>query len=374
MRATVQRIAWPPLARIVPPRIDSAGIPTMTTTSFASRTVLVTGATGFVGTRLVSRLLDLGANVVCFVRDDDPASALHRSDAIDRVSIINGRLETFEHVKTAIVEREPDVIVHLGAQAIVKAGRIDPLGTFESNIRGTYHVLEACRLYGSSVKSLVIASSDKAYGECETLPYTEDTPLAARNPYDVSKSCADLLAQSYAATYNLPIAIARCGNIFGPGDLHWSRLVPGTIRSLLRGESPMIRSDGTLVRDYLYVEDAVDAYIALATWAEVAVPSDHPHRAFNFSGDNALSVMEMTALIQRACNRQDLEPTILDQAQGEISEQELDWSRARTTLKWQPRHELVVALHDTVLWYKRYLKQEHVASVPARARRARASA
>lgn len=341
---------------------------------FRDRCVLVTGATGFVGARLVSRLLDLGANVVCFVRDDDPASALHRSGDIERVSVVSGRLECFEHVKAAIVERDIDAVFHFGAQAIVRAGRIDPLGTFESNIRGTYHILEACRLYGERVRSIVIASSDKAYGDCESLPYTEATPLAARNPYDVSKSCADLLAQSYAASSSLPIAIARCGNIFGPGDLHWSRLVPGTIRSLLRSEPPVIRSDGTLVRDYLYIDDAVQAYLRLFEWAAANPAADQPQRAFNFSGGNALSVLEMTALLQRACNRQDLEPTVLNQAAGEIAEQELDCTRARTILGWQPTHEIVPALHITVQWYKRYFKTERAADTPVRARRTRASA
>lgn len=338
--------------------------------------VLLTGATGFLGARLASRLLQQGANVACFVRDDDPASALHCSADIEGVSIANGRLEVFEHVKTAIVEREIEAIFHVGAQAIVRTGRIDPLGTFESNIRGTYHVLEACRLYAPHMKSIVIASSDKAYGECDNLPYVETTPLAARNPYDVSKSCTDLIAQSYAATYHLPIAIARCGNIYGPGDLHWSRLVPGTIRSLLRGENPVIRSDGTLVRDYLFVDDAVVAYLRLAEWAARISPQDDPQRAFNFSGGCPLSVLEMTRLLQRACDRQDLEPIIQNNAAGEIAEQELDCTRARTLLGWKPEHELIAALHETVQWYRRYLQPDEaaIARVPHSRAKARASA
>ena len=324
--------------------------------SFQTTNVLVTGATGFVGARLVSRLLELGATVTCFVRDGDPASALHRSDDLERLSIVNGRLEVFEHVRTAIVEREPQAIFHLGAQAIVRAGRVDPLGTFESNIRGTYHVLEACRLYQPDIRSIVIASSDKAYGDCELLPYVETMPLAARNPYDVSKSCADLIAQSYAMSYGLPIAIARCGNIYGPGDLHWSRIVPGTIRSLLRNELPVIRSDGTPVRDYLYVDDAVEAYVRLSEWAQTTPLSQDSRRAFNFSGACALSVLEVTRLLQRACDRQDLEPVILNEARGEIAEQELDCTRAATVLKWKPQREVVTALHDTVQWYRAYLR------------------
>jgi CDP-glucose 4,6-dehydratase len=322
--------------------------------TFTDLNILVTGATGFVGARLVARLLELGANVTCFIRDDEPASVLHRSGDLDRISVVTGRLEEFAHVRTAIVEREPDIVFHLGAQAIVRAGRVDPLGTFESNIRGTYHLLEACRLYRPQIRSIVIASSDKAYGECEALPYTETTPLAAQNPYDVSKSCADLIAQCYAASYGLPIAIARCGNIFGPGDLHWSRLVPGTIRSLLRGENPIIRSDGTPVRDYLFIDDAVEAYVCLAKWAATTSPKQDAQRAFNFSGGCALSVLEMTRLLQRACDRQDLEPVIQRNATGEIAEQELDCTRARQVLGWRAQAEIVSALHETVQWYRRY--------------------
>lgn len=322
------------------------------------RTVLVTGATGVVGSNLVRRVLDLGAHVVCFVRDNDPASALWYSGDIDRVSVCTGRLEVFEHIKTAIVEREVDTIFHLGAQAIVGAGHRDPLGTFESNIRGTYHILEACRLYGDRVKRIIIASSDKAYGDCESLPYTERTPLAARNPYDVSKSCADLIAQSHAITYELPIAIARCGNIFGPGDVNWSRLIPGTIRSLINGERPVIRSDGTMVRDYLFVDDAVDAYLALAHWC--GANSNHADVAFNFSSNQPLTVLEMTRMIQTACGRTDLDPVVMNQAKGEIAAQHLDCTRAKNELNWTASTSLTTALKVTAQWYERYLtRHEH---------------
>jgi CDP-glucose 4,6-dehydratase len=338
------------------------------------RCVLVTGATGVVGCALVQRLLAGGAHVVCFVRDNDPASALHSSGggAIERVSVANGRLEVFEHVKTAIVEHEVDTVFHLGAQAIVGVGQRDPMGTFESNIRGTYHVLEACRLYGDKVKRIVIASSDKAYGECESLPYVESTPLRASNPYDVSKSCADLIAQSYAASYSMPVAIARCGNIFGPGDLNWSRLVPGTIRSLLQGERPVIRSDGTLVRDYLYVEDAVDAYIALANWCDC---STNRQTAFNFSSNKTLTVLEMTRLIQEACGRADLAPMVQGEVRGEIHSQHLDCTRAKNELAWRARHDLADALATTVRWYRSYLNRFEGESIALQwPQRARASA
>jgi CDP-glucose 4,6-dehydratase len=323
--------------------------------NWRDRRVLVTGATGLVGSQLVHRLVNLGAETVCFVRDQDPASALWSSDNLAHVSVANGRLESFEQVKSVIIERDIDTIFHLGAQAIVGAGRRDPLGTFESNIRGTYHLLEACRLYGDQVKRIVIASSDKAYGECEALPYTEDTPLSANNPYDVSKSCADLISQSYFASYRLPIAIARCGNIFGPGDLHWSRLIPGTIRSTLNGAAPQIRSDGTLVRDYLYVNDAADAYLSLACWLDSENNASDSLRAFNFSSGKPLSVLEMTQMILRACGRADLQPVILNSAVGEISAQHLDSTRARHTLRWSADTSLTAALDTTVEWYRHYL-------------------
>lgn len=329
--------------------------------SWSDSSVLVTGATGMVGSRLVHRLLDLGAHVVCFVRDHDPASALWFSGDIDRVAVATGRLEVFEHIKAAIIEREVDTIFHLGAQAIVGVGQRDPLGTFESNIRGTYHVLETCRLYGQRIKRIVIASSDKAYGDCKSLPYTEETPLAARNPYDVSKSCADLIAQSYATTYGLPIAIARCGNIFGPGDVNWSRLVPGTIRSLLDGQRPVIRSDGTRVRDYLFVDDAVNAYLALAQWAANQPPGSRraapANPAFNFSSNQPLSVLEMTRMIQSACGRDDLEPIVQNNIQGEIAAQHLDSSRAQRELGWSIKTDTPSALRSAVQWYGHYLRR-----------------
>lgn len=326
-------------------------------TAWNASNVLVTGATGVVGSRLVQHLLRLGANVTCLVRDHDPSSALWFDGDVERVAVATGRLEIYEQVRAAIVEREVDTIFHLGAQAIVGVGQIDPMATFESNVRGTWHVLETCRLYGQRVRRIVIASSDKAYGECETLPYTESTALAAKHPYDVSKCCADMIAQSYALTYGLPLAIARCGNIFGPGDINWSRLIPGTIRSALRGDRPVIRSDGTLVRDYLYVDDAARAYIALAEWTGSAAAREATQRAFNFSSNRPLSVLAMTRLILEACDRGDLVPDVRNQASGEIRAQHLDSSRAIRELGWSADADLRDALRESVAWYGRYLAQ-----------------
>jgi len=326
---------------------------------WSESTALVTGATGLLGSRLVHRLIELGARVVCFVRDHDPASALWFNNDHERVNIVSGRLEAFEQVKTTILEREVDTVFHLGAQTIVGISQRDPLGSFEANIRGTYHILEACRLYGDRVRRILIASSDKAYGESPNLPYDETTPLAAKNPYDVSKCCADLIAQSYAHTYQLPIAIARCGNLFGPGDLTWSRLVPGTIRSLLTDQRPIDRSDGTLVRDYLFVDDAVEAYLAMANWLETDCACNDAQRAFNFSPNQPLTVLEMMRRLQDACGRADLEPVILNEARGEIPHQHLDPTRAKHVLGWTAQTNLDDALAITVEWYRSYLQRFH---------------
>ncbi len=231
---------------------------------FEGRRVLVTGATGMVGSWLVKELLAQGAVVVALVLDLDPQSELVRSGDIDRCSVVNGALQDFATLERAINLHETDSVFHLGAQTIVEVAHRYPLATWEANVRGTYNLLEACRTHAGLVERIVVASSDKAYGEAEVLPYTEESPLAACHPYEVSKAAGDLIALSYHQTYGLPVAIARCGNIFGGGDLNWSRIVPGTIRSLLREERPVLRSDGTFRRDYVYVKDAAQAYVGLA--------------------------------------------------------------------------------------------------------------
>ena len=224
------------------------------------RRVLVTGATGIVGSWVVKTLLERGATVVALLVDIDPQSELVRSGDIHKVKQVYGALEDYAAVERAVGVWEVDMVIHLGAQTLVGVAARSPVATFDANIRGTYHLLDACRVHASMIKSVVVASSDKAYGSSSELPYTEQTPLRAQHPYDVSKACADLLAQTYHDTYGLPALVARCGNIYGGGDLNWTRIVPGTIRSLLRGERPIVRSDGTFVRDYLYVKDAASAY------------------------------------------------------------------------------------------------------------------
>ncbi len=321
---------------------------------WTGRRVFVTGATGIVGSWLVRRLLDEGAVVVALVYDWDPQTELIRSGDIERTHVVNGGLEDFGAVERAVNLHETDTVFHLGAQTLVGTANRNPLPTFEANIRGTYHLLEVCRMHRDLVKSVVVASSDKAYGDAEVLPYLEDMPLHGKHPYDVSKSCADLLAGTYAHTYDLPITVARCGNIYGGGDLNWSRIVPGTIRSVLEGKAPVLRSDGTFTRDYVYVLDVVDAYLELAERAE---DDGVRGEAFNFSAGDPVSVLEITLAIQRLMGREDLEPVILNRARGEIKDQHLDSTKARERLGWSGGYTLDVGLRETIEWYKQFLRE-----------------
>lgn len=321
--------------------------------SWQGRRVLVTGATGIVGSWLVKRLVQEAAHVVTLIRDWDPQSELIRSGDVKRTSVVSGALEDFAAVDRAINEHEIDTVFHLGAQAIVGTALRSPLPTFEANIRGTYNLLEACRAHGELVKRIVVASSDKAYGDAEVLPYSEDMPLNGQHPYDVSKSCADLIATSYAHTYNLPVSVARCGNIYGGGDLNWSRIVPGAIRSVLNNERPVLRSDGKYIRDYIYVLDVVDAYMALADRAA----EDGVHgEAFNFSTESKVSVLDITLKIQQLMGRTDLEPVILNEARAEIKSQYLDSTKAKQVLNWTAHYNLEEGLRETIAWYKQFLR------------------
>jgi CDP-glucose 4,6-dehydratase len=317
------------------------------------RRVLVTGATGLVGSWLCARLLKEGAAVIVLVRDWDPQSELLRSGAIQRCSVVSGQLESYAEVERAINEQEVDSVFHLGAQTIVGTALRSPLPTFEANIRGSYNLLEACRVHAGLVKRIVVASSDKAYGDVAVLPYTEEMPANGRHPYDVSKSCTDLLAMTYAETYGLPVAIARCGNIYGGGDLNWSRIVPGTIKAVLNGQRPRLRSDGSHIRDYLYVEDVVDAYLALG---EACTREGVRGEAFNFSPAKPMTVLEITRAVLDALGRPEVEPEILNNARAEIQDQYLDASKAQALLGWQPAWSLQAGLEATVAWYRTYLE------------------
>jgi CDP-glucose 4,6-dehydratase len=315
------------------------------------RPVLVTGATGLVGGWLMKRLLDAGADVVCLLRDWVPQSEAVRNGLLERVKVVRGDICERETVERALGEYEIDTVFHLAAQTIVGIANRNPVSTFESNIGGTWNVLEACRR-SPLVKAVVVASSDKAYGSQEKLPYSEESPLAGQHPYDVSKSCADLIAQTYGVTYGMPVAITRCGNFFGGGDLNWNRIVPGTIRAVLRGERPVIRSNGQYVRDYFYVEDGAAAYMLIAERL-LADSKTLLGRAYNLSNEAAVSVNDLVSLILRIMNSR-LEPEIRNQASNEIEFQCLNAGRAKQELGWHPLFTLEEGLTETIQWYRRF--------------------
>jgi CDP-glucose 4,6-dehydratase len=323
-----------------------------TSSHWGARRVLVTGATGMVGSWLVKELLARSAYVVALVRDADPQSELLRSGDIAKVAVVNGGLEDFGTVERAINEHETDTVFHLGAQTIVGVAHRFPLATWEANVRGTYNLLEACRIHSDLVERIVVASSDKAYGATDDLPYTEETPLNGRHPYEASKACSELIARSYHHTYGLRLAIARCANVYGGGDLNWSRIVPGTIRSFHRAERPVLRSDGSFVRDYFYVKDAVGSYLDLAD----GLDDEHvTGEAFNFSTEESLTVTEMVDEVRRLMGCDGIDPEIRDDAVGEIREQRLSAAKASAVLGWRPKYELEQGLSETIAWYRDFL-------------------
>jgi CDP-glucose 4,6-dehydratase len=315
------------------------------------RPTLVTGATGLLGSWLTRRLADEGADLVCLVRDWVPQSELVRSGTIGRVRTVRGDVRDQALLERVLGEYEVDSVFHLAAQTIVGVAHRNPVSTFETNIQGTWTLLEACRR-SPRVKSIVVASSDKAYGDQEELPYDEETPMQGEHPYDVSKSCADLIARAYAVSYGTPVAITRCGNFYGGGDFNWNRLVPGTIRSVLRGERPMIRSDGTLVRDYFYVEDGVGANVRLAE--ALRTRPDLAGEAFNFSNELQVTVLDLVRRILSHMGSS-LEPDVRNEASHEIKHQYLSAAKARRMLDWAPSFELDAGLERTIAWYRDFL-------------------
>ena len=320
--------------------------------SWLNRNVFVTGCTGLLGSWLTEELINLKANVIGLVRDHVPKSKIYMEGLVDKINVGAGSLEDYYVLERILNEYEVEVVFHLAAQTIVPIANNNPLSTFESNIKGTWVLLEACRR-NKRVNKIIVASSDKAYGDQKILPYTEEMTLTGKNPYDVSKSCADLISQMYFYHYKLPVCVTRCGNLFGGGDLNFNRIVPGTIRSVVYGERPVIRSDGKYVRDYFYVKDAARAYVLLAEKME---ESGITGQVFNFGNDTPMTVLEITNEILSLMNRPDLQPVILNQAEGEIREQYLSSKKAREMLGWKPLSSVREGLAEAIEWYKNYLK------------------
>jgi len=319
-----------------------------------NKNVYVTGCTGLLGSWLVKDLIGNGANVTGLIRDWVPRSNLILQDSINQINTVRGDINDYFLMERILNEYEIDTVFHLAAQTIVSIANRNPISTFETNIKGTWNILEACRR-NPTVKRIIIASSDKAYGEHEILPYTEDAPLKGSHPYDVSKSCADLLAHTYYNTYGIPVCITRCGNFYGGGDLNFNRIVPGTIRSILNNECPIIRSNGMFIRDYIYIRDAVKAYLFLAE----KMDSLNIHgEAFNFSNEIQLTVLELTNKILDMMGIIDLKPVILNEVKGEISHQYLSAAKAKSVLEWNPKYTVEDGLKETIDWYREFFKND----------------
>ena len=314
-----------------------------------TRRVFVTGATGFLGANLVTRLVKEQAAVVCLQRDAVQPNSFDLFGLRDKVTVVNGDVQDLSLLQRILNEYEIDSVFHLAAQAIVGAANRSPISTFETNVRGTYMLLEACRL-SPSVKRVVVASSDKAYGSNTTLPYREDFPLHGTFPYDVSKSCTDLLARSYALTYDLPVVVTRSANIYGPGDINLSRIIPGTIVAVLKNESPIIRSDGTPLREFIFVDDVVSAYLTLAENISRA-----KGEAFNVGSDRPVQILELTnRIIDLAGSNGDIEPTIMlkSKIEHEIDAQYLSADKIHSLLDWRAEIDLDAGLNISIVWYR----------------------
>ena len=315
------------------------------------RNVFITGVTGFLGSWLTKKLVKNGANVIGLIRDLVPQSNLNWSGFTNKIITVRGEIEDYFLLERILNEYEIDSVFHLAAQTIVTIANKNPLSTFEANIKGTWNILESCRR-SPQIERIVVASSDKAYGSHTRLPYDENNSLEGKHPYDVSKSCADLICGSYHETYDLPVCVTRCGNFYGGGDLNFNRIVPGTIQSILNGKTPMIRSDGKMIRDYFYIEDGAEAYMLLA---EKMNHKTHGE-AFNFSNEEPMNVIEIVSKITKLM-QSDLQPTILNETSNEIQEQYLLAKKAHEILGWYPRYNLEAGLTKTIHWYKEFFSE-----------------
>lgn len=325
------------------------------------KNVFVTGAAGLLGGWLVKELLAQEAHVVCLIKDITNYSLLYTENLHTKITLVQGALEDIYTLERVLNEYDIDTVFHLGAQAIVSCANRSPLSTFKSNIEGTWNILESCRL-SPWVKRVIVASSDKAYGDHDNLPYIETMALQGEHPYDVSKSCADLIARSYFVTYDVPVCITRCGNIFGGADFHFDRLIPGTIRSFLQNQAPLLRSDGLSIRDYIYVQDVVDAYMTLAeNMDSPAIVGE----SFNISEELPKKVIDVVADIQNRMSCFDLVPIIQNNGSHEIKDQFLSCSKAKQLFNWQPKFGFDRGMTETIAWYTKYLTEKSLI-IPAK--------
>lgn len=318
------------------------------------RNVFVTGASGFLGSYLVEKLVNLGANVIAIIRDNTPYARLYYENINDNIVTVRGDIRNYFLLERILNEYEIDVVFHLAAQTIVPIANKLPISTFESNIKGTWNLLEATR-NSSNVKRIIVASTDKAYGEKAKLPYFETDPLNAKHPYDLSKAVVDMMCQGYADTYKLPVGITRCGNLYGGGDLNFNRIIPQTIRHILFGENPIIRSDGTYLRDYFYVGDAADSYII---FAENLLEKNLVGEAFNFGTEKPISVIDLVNKLISLSGKKYLNAVIENKIKGEIKNQYLSCKKAHDLLQWKPMHTLDEGLELTYHWYEEWFKNK----------------
>lgn len=321
-----------------------------------NKRVLITGATGFVGTWLAKDLVEKGADVIAFIRDEVPNSPIRWMGVYDKIfAAAKGDLTNYESLKRVFNEYEIDTCFHLAAQPIVTVANRNPAWTFEVNIKGSWNVFEAARV-SETIKRIVIASTDKVYGESIELPITEKHPLLGLYPYDASKVCMERLARTYFTTYGLPVSITRCCNIYGGGDLNFSRIIPGTIKSVIFNQNPVIRSDGTPVRDFIYVEDAANSYVVLA---ENMGKKDFDGEAFNFGSNAPINMLNLVKKIIKVSGRTDLKPDVqgTKKPDAEIDEQYLSSEKARKVLDWKPRFKLEDGLKKTIEWYEEYFSK-----------------
>lgn len=322
---------------------------------WSGRNVFITGADGFIGSWLTKALVKKRANVTCLVRDIVPHGGLTLHRLENMVTIVFGSITDYELIQRILNEKGIDTCFHLAAQAIVRIANDSPLSTFDSNIKGTWVLLESCRNY-KNISRIIVASSDKAYGAHEKLPYTEKFPLLPSHPYEASKACCDILVRSYAQTYDLPVAVTRCANTYGGGDMNFSRIIPDAIRSVLQNKSPVIRSDGTLIRDYIYIEDIVNAYLTLA---EKLDDRKNRGQAFNFGTGIPISVLNLVKMIIDISGKSTIKPLIKGKGKlkGELDAQYLSSKKAKKMLAWSIRVSLEDGLTRTIDWYRQYFTE-----------------